>query len=91
MDGTFGRNGDAGEPAGQTLSDLASTPTGVLMLHVQDVVLHLEREVIGVAIGTTAAVGQPLHPTFLVAIKDLVAGLAGDPELPAQFRHGLAS
>src|SRR5215469_1699965 len=91
MDGAFGRNGDAGEPADQTLADLARTPTGVLMLHVQDVVLHLEGELIGVAIGAPAPVGQPLHPTFLVAIKDLVAGLAGDPELPAQLRHGLAS
>src|SRR5215471_4298568 len=91
MDGAFGRNGDAGEPADQTLADLPRTPTGVLMLHVQDVVLHLEGELIGVAIGTSAPVGQPLHPTFLVAIKDLVAGLAGDPELPAQLRHGLAS
>src|SRR5215469_14764226 len=91
MDGAFGRNGDAGEPADQTLADLARTPTGVLMLHAQDVVLHLKGEFIGVAIGTSAPVGQPLHPTFLVAIKDLVAGLAGDAELPAQLRHGLAS
>src|SRR5215472_13430535 len=61
MDGAFGRNGDAGEPADQTLADLARTPTGVLMLHVQDVVLHLKGEFIGVAIGTSAPVGQPLH------------------------------
>src|SRR5215469_5458128 len=81
MDGAFGRNGDAGEPADQTLADLPRTPTGVLMLHVQDVVLHLEGELIGVAKGTSAPVAQPLHPTILVAIKDLVAGLAGDPEL----------
>ena len=28
-----------------------------------------------------------LHPHSLVAIEDLVAGFAGDCELPTQFRH----
>jgi len=41
-------------------------------------------------IGTPAPIGEPLNSTLLVAIEDLVAGLAGDPELPAEFRHGLA-
>jgi len=27
---------------------------------------------------------------LLVAIEDLVADFAGDPELPAEFRHGFA-
>jgi hypothetical protein len=44
----------------------------------------------GIAIRTPAPVGQPLNATFLVAIKDLVAGLAGDRELSAEFRHRLA-
>ena len=83
-------NGNSGESADQALADLASTPAGVLALHVQDVVLHLKRKLIGIAIGTSASVGQPLNAAFLVAIEDLVAGLAGNPELPAKFRHRLA-
>src|SRR5215467_4907044 len=91
VDGTFGRNLDVGEPAHQALADLTSTPTGVLVFDVQDVVLHLKRELVGIAIGTTTAVGQGFQPTFLVSIDDLISGFAGDPELPAQLRHGLAS
>jgi hypothetical protein len=54
-------------------------PAGVLALHVQDAVLHLEGKLIRVAIGTPAPVGQPLNPAFLVAVEDFVAGLAGIP------------
>jgi hypothetical protein len=31
-----------------------------------------------------------VNAAFLIAIEDLVAGLAGDPELSTQIRHGLA-
>jgi hypothetical protein len=41
-------------------------------------------------LGTPAPVGEPLNPAFLIAIEDFAGGFAGDPELPAQFRHWLA-
>jgi hypothetical protein len=47
----------------------------VLALHVQDEIFHLEGKLVGVAIWAAAAVGQPLNATFLIAIKELVAGL----------------
>ena len=78
------------EPPDQALSNLTSAPTGVLALHVQDKVLHLERKLMSLPIGTSAPIGEPLNSTLLVAVEDLVAGLAGDPELPAEFRHRLA-
>src|SRR5262245_17468209 len=53
-------------------------------------VFHLEGKLVGVAIGTPAAVSEPLNAAFLIASKDLVAGLAGDAKLPAKFRHRLA-
>jgi hypothetical protein len=90
MDGTFGWNGYAGEPADQALSDFPCTPAGVLPLHVQNEVLHLKRQLMGIPIGTAASVGEPLNPAFLVAIEDLVAGLAGDSELPAKLGQWLA-
>ena len=76
MDGAFGGNFDSGKPADQALPDLARAPTGMLALHVQDVVLHLKGKLVGVSIGTTAPVGQPLNPTLLIAIENFVAGLA---------------
>src|SRR5215468_8671472 len=89
MNGAFGGDGDTREPASQTLADFASAPTGVLTLHIQNVVLDLKRKLISVTIGTPASVGEPVNPAFLVAIEDFVAGFARNPELPAQFRHGL--
>jgi len=60
-------------------------------LAVEDVVLHLEGKLIRIAVGSSAPVRQPLDPTFLVAVEDFVAGLAGDSELPAKLGHPLAS
>src|ERR1700677_3682215 len=74
----------------QLTADVPSAPAGVLPRHVQDEVLHLKRQLIGIAIGTTASVGQYFDPAILVAIKNLVAGLAGDSELPAKFGQWLA-
>src|SRR5215472_16792835 len=90
MDGALGRNGDPRESAQQALANLAGTPAAVLALHVQDGVLHLEGELVGVALGSSASVRQPLHAAFLIAIEDLVAGPAGDAKLPAELCHRLA-
>jgi hypothetical protein len=62
----------------------------VLVFHVQNEVLDLRRKLIGVSIRASTAIGEPMNAAFLVAIEDLVAGFAGDPELPAKFRHWLA-
>jgi hypothetical protein len=90
MNGAFGRDGDTGKSADQALADFPSPPAGVLVLHLQNKVFHLERKLVGVAVRTTTPVCEPLQATFLIAIEDLVTGLAGDPELPAKFRHRLA-
>src|SRR5882757_5109525 len=90
MDGAFGGDFDIGESADQALSDLTSAPAGVLALHIEDVVLNLKRELMGIPIGTPAPVGQTLNPALLVAIEELIPSFAGDPELSAEFRHGLA-
>src|SRR5215470_11446865 len=88
MDGAFGRDGNAGEPASQALADFARAPAGVLTLHIQDVVLDLKRKLVCVTIGTPASVREPVNAAVLVAIEDLVAGFARNPKLTAQFRHG---
>src|SRR5260221_12308732 len=86
VDGAFRRDGDAGEPAEQALADLTGAPVAMLALHVQNVVLHLKAKVAGIAKGTSAPIGQSLHPAFLRAIEDLVAASAGDSALPRLLR-----
>jgi len=81
---------NSGESAPEALANLAGTPAGVLALHVQDEVFHLEGKLIRIAVGSSLRSVNPLHPTLLVATEDLVAGLARDPKLPAEIRHFLA-
>ena len=59
----------------------------MLALHVQDVVLDLERQLVRIVMGAPASIRQPLHPTLLVTIKDLVARLSGDREIPNSLQR----
>jgi hypothetical protein len=90
VNGAFGWNGNAGKPADQPFANFASTPAGVLLFHVQDVVFHLERKLIGVSIGPTASVRQALNTALLIAVEDLIARLARDAELAAELGHRFA-
>src|SRR6202047_3902556 len=90
MDGTFGGDGDVGESAKEALANLAGAPAGMLTLHVQNIVFHLEGKLVGIAIGTSASIGKSFQHTLLVAIEDFVAGLTGDTKLPAKISHRLA-
>src|SRR5262249_8113599 len=90
MNGALGRDFDAGEPAHQAFADFSGAPAGMLSLHVEDVVLHLKGQLIGIAIGSPASIRQSFNPAFLIAIENFIAGLTGNTELPAQFRHRFA-
>src|SRR5438309_7126275 len=90
MDGAFGRNGNIGESPKQALANFSRAPGGVLAFYVQDEILHLKGKLVGVAVGAAAPVRQSLNTAILIAIKNLVTGLAGNPELPTKFRHRLA-
>jgi hypothetical protein len=72
------------------LADLRGTPAGVLALELQDQVLDLKGEFAALAVGSATAIRETFQAAVLVAGKDLVAGLSGDIELPAQYRHLLA-
>lgn len=53
--------------------------------------LHdLPRQLVGVAVGPTASIRQPINNAVFVAVVDLVAGLSGYAELTAQINHLLA-
>src|SRR5205807_9213895 len=62
-------------------------PAGRRVLEVDEVVRGLDGELADMAVGPSGAIRQALHPAILVAVEDLVAGLARDLELPAQHRH----
>ena len=90
MDGTFGRNPDiAVELPDQQFPDLARAPVRFLALEPDDQALDLSRQLVGAAHRASGAIAQGLKPARLVAIENLLAGLAGDPEFPAYIRHGL--
>src|SRR5258708_16587230 len=91
MDGALGRDPDiAVQWANQELANVASTPMRLLALEGDDQALDLGWQLVGVAHGAARAMPQRCDPAILVALEDLVAGLAGDPELPADFGHRFA-
>ncbi len=90
MDGAFGRNPDiAVEPSDQQLPDLARAPVRLLAFEPDDQALDLLRQLIGIAHRPAGPIAQSCQPVLLVTIENLVAGLAGDAELPAHLGHGL--
>src|SRR5437016_2910650 len=91
MDGALGRDADiAVQSANQELANLASTPMRLLALEGDDQALNPGWRLVGVAHRTTRAIRQRFDPAMLVALEDLVAGLAGDAELPADLGHRFA-
>lgn len=64
-------------------------PSALLALEPDDQTFELRRELIGVTDRPPGAIGQGFEPVFFVSIEDLVAGFAGDAEIPAQVRHRL--
>src|SRR6266851_621059 len=87
MDGALDRDGDAGKPAEQAFANFASTPTGVLALHVQDEIFHLKGNQFRSRIRGAPRVGRPLQPASLITRKIFVAGLAETPDLSAVLRR----
>ena len=90
MDRALDRDSDiAIEPPDQQLADLAGAPARLLALEPDDQVLDRLGQLVGVAHRPAGPIGQGLQPVPLVAVENLVAGLAGDAELPAHLRHRL--
>ena len=71
-----------GEATQQAFADLASAPVRLLPFEVDDGGLHLLRQLVGLTPGSARTVRQGFQTGFFIAVKDLVAGLARDSELP---------
>lgn len=81
----------AGEAADGPDSRILRAPQcGFSFLAVTMRTLDLARQLVGVAHGAAGAVGQCHGAILLVALEQLVAGLPGDAELPADTGHRLA-
>src|SRR5215831_4817129 len=90
VDGALGRNPNiAIEAPNQELADLARAPMWLRGFELDNQGLDLSRQLVGIAYRAFGAVTQRLKPVFLVAIKDLVAGLPRNAEIPAYVRHCL--
>jgi hypothetical protein len=90
MDRAFGWHPDlAIEPSDQELADLARPPMRLLALETDDQALDRWRQLVGITHRPAGAIGQRPEPMLLVAIENLVAGLARYSELPARIRHRL--
>src|SRR5205085_7756198 len=88
--GADGRGRDIAMQPPQLLANLRRTPAGSLALELHDQLLDLKGQLVGRAVGPATAIGESFEPAILVALEDLVAGLARDVELAAQRRHLLA-
>src|SRR5215813_5012486 len=89
MNGAFGRHANVAiEPPDQELPDLARAPMWLLGFELDNQGLDLRRQLVGIADRSSGAVAQRLKPVLVVAIEDLVAGLAGYAEIPTDLCHG---
>jgi len=91
VNGALGRDPDIPvQPPDQEFADLARSPMRLLVLGLNDQGLDLRGQLICIAHRAPGSVTQRLQAVLLVPIKDLVAGLAGNAELPAHIGHSLA-
>src|SRR5271167_4042501 len=74
----------------EALPDLAGAPVRFLALGGDNGRFDLLGQLVGIAVGAPGTIRKPLQPAFLITLKDLVAGLAGDLKLAAQRGHALA-
>jgi len=75
---------------GQSFPDLRGSPTRLVLLQAYDQRLDLDGQLVGVPVRPPRTIGQSLKTDIVVAIEDLVAGLARDVEVSADSGHLLA-
>src|SRR5690349_18965736 len=91
VDRADGRDFDAvRQSSHQALADLACSPAGFLAPGCDDCRSDLLGQLVGIPKGPAGPIAETFQPTFLITVKDLVPGLPGNAELPAQGSHALA-
>src|SRR5580704_918803 len=91
-----GMNGAAGwhfhftrQSSKEALPDLAGAPVRFLALGGDDGRFELLGQLVCISVGAPGTIREPLQSAFLITLKDLVAGFAGDLKLAAQRGHAL--
>src|SRR5947207_12803491 len=74
----------------ELLAHVGRAPARSLALELNDQLFDLTGQPVSVPVGPSTAIGESVEPAVLIALVDLVAGLARDIELAAQRRHLLA-
>jgi hypothetical protein len=77
----------AGKTPDKQLTDLPGAPMRLLALAFDNHPINGSRQLIGIPHGPARTVAQRLKAVIPVTIENLVPGLAGNPELPAQIAH----
>ena len=77
----------AGKTPDKQLTDLPGAPMRLLALVLDNHPFNGAWQLIGIPHWPTRAIPQRLYTMILVAVENLVTGLAGNPELPAQIAH----
>ena len=91
MDGALGRQANlAGKLAQHQFADFARAPMRLVAFEIDDQPLDLIGQLVGVAHRPAPAIGARVEPVLPVAVEDLVAGLAGNAEIPAHLAHAFA-
>src|SRR6516225_8066682 len=91
MDGALGGDADvAGEALDEQFPDLPRAPMRLVLLEPYDHALDRLGQLVRIAHRPSRAVRERLEALVLIAVKDLVAGLPGDTELPAQLAHAFS-
>src|SRR5271157_3902374 len=90
VNGACGGNFDRMRQAPQkTFPDLARSPVRLFPFGGNNRRLYLIRQLIGIPERPAGPVAQAIDPALLITLKDFVAGLSGNPKLPAQGSHTL--
>ena len=74
----------------EALPDLAGAPVRFLALGRYDGGFDLLGQLVCISLGAPGPIREPLQSAFLIALEDLVAGLAGNLKLAAQRGHTFA-
>ena len=79
MDGTFCGKSDHRELLDQFFTDLGCAPGRMILLNGENSLFNLKGQFVGISVGGSTSILEPLNADIFVSIKDLVAGFAGIP------------
>src|SRR5882757_1048239 len=90
VDRTLGRRSHRWALPDQPFPDLRSAPVRPFLLDLNNQLLDLEWELVGLPIGPSTSIRESFHAALSIPVNDLVSRNTGNAKLPAQRRYLLA-